>query len=54
MISQIKEFKILGDLKTQAILIASGLKGTLLYSRIHGKEQYKTISLQLIKQITKL
>lgn len=47
------EFNILGDLQTQAILIASGLKGTLLYSRIHGKVHYKTISHQLIKQIAK-
>ena len=47
------EFTIVKDIKTQAILMASSLKGTLLYARIHGKEQYRTISHQMIKQIVK-
>ena len=47
------EFTILEDIKTQAILMASSLKGTLLYARIHGKEHYRIISQQMIKQIVK-
>ena len=43
-----EEFKKVGNMKIEAILIASTLKGALQYARIHGKEHYKMIVEQLI------
>jgi len=43
-----KEFIVTGSIKYEALLISSILKGALMYARIHGKENYKMVSQQLL------
>ncbi|MCF6310083.1 MAG: TetR/AcrR family transcriptional regulator [Sulfurimonas sp.] len=48
---QSKEFTITGNIKYEAILITSALKGALMYARIHGEENYEMISKQLLMRL---